>query len=209
MNYNLKPENEFELMQEFFLSGGTVDNMPAELFRVRKIWLRADQLLRQFPYYNNEKIANHLIADLPEFNLALSTAKRHVTLAKRYFNEVEKETPATHRRILTELCYKQIAILEQQQLEYPKNAHNISKQIEKWSNRLAALNKLYEPEKADDNTHGDITIILSSNELDFPDIPQISDKELYTIIDEVAEEIEITTKDKQKIIDKDVKGKII
>ncbi len=209
MNHNITPETEYEMMQQFFQSGGTIETMPDELLRVRKIWLHADRLVRKYPYYNNEKIAKQLIADLPEFNLALSTAKNHVTYAKKYFDFVETESPQTHRRILTEICYKQIAILERQQLQSPRRAHLISKIIEHWSNRIASINHLYEKEKQEQFEHGDITLIISDDDLKFPDLKSISDKELFKIIDKVAEEVEITTAEKQQIIEKDVNGKLI
>jgi len=209
MNINILPETDYNIMQQFFQNGGTIDNMPPELLRVRLIWKRADEIIRKFPYYNNERIANQLISDFPEYNLSLSTAKRHVSNAKKYFDLVETETPATHRRILTELAYKQIALLENMQIAYPNRAHMVSKIIENWHNRIASINKLYDKEIEEIDNKRDITVILSGNELDFDDVPKISDKELYKIIDEVADFADLKPAEKQKIIDKDVKGKIL
>jgi len=209
MNLKINPKDEYEMMQQFFLSGGTIESMPPELLRIRKIWLRADQLVRKYPYYNNEQIANQLIADLPDFNLALSTAKNHVTYAKKYFDFVETESPAAHRRILTTILYKQISILEQLQTRQGSNAHHISKVIEKLTNRIASINGAYNEDKATEEQQGDIIVMLSDKDLDFPDIEKISDKELYQIIEDVTDYVDITNEEKQKIIDKDVKGKIL
>jgi hypothetical protein len=209
MNYKIDPEDEFLMMQEFFLSGGNVDSMPAELLRIRKIWMRADELVRKYPYYNNEKIANQLISDLPEYNLCLSTAKKHVTYAKKYFDLVESESPATHRRILSSILYKQIKKLQELQNVQGTKAHHIAKVIEGLVNRIASINHLYDKEVKDDEPTGDIVVVLSEKDFDFEDIETISDKELYKIIDQIAGAVEITPAEKQKIIDKDVKGKLI
>jgi hypothetical protein len=209
MNFKISHENEYQMMEQFFRTGGTIESMPAELLRVRRIWKRADELVRKYPYYNNEQIANQLIADLPEYNLALSSAKNHVTYAKKYFDFVETETPATHRRILTTILYKQIALLQEVQKKQGINAHNIAKSIELITNRIASMNKVYNEEIAVEEQTGDIFIMLSEKDLFFPDIPKISDKELYKIIDEITDCVDITNVEKQKIIDKDVKGNII
>ncbi len=209
MNIKLTAEKEFQMMQEFFLNGGTIENMPPELFRVRHIWKRADEILRKFPYYNNEKIANQLMADLSEYDLSLSTAKNHVTYAKQYFNFVESETPETHKRILTEICYKQIAILEKHQLVNPDRAHLASKSIELWSNRIASINGLYDKKEKIEAPKGDINIILSSDDMKFNDIPSLPEKELYSTIEEVTEIVDITESEKQKIISKDVENNIL
>jgi len=209
MNLNITPENEFQMMEQFFQNGGTLDNMPQELLRVRRIWKRADEILRKFPWYDNEKIANQLIADLHEYQLSLSTAKNHVTYAKKYFNFVEAESPETHRRILTELAYKQIAVLEKLQLEQPRKAHQVSKVIEQWHNRIASINHLYDKQETEKEDNRDIFVVLSDDDLKFEDVPYISDKELYSIIDDVAEFADMTPSEKQKMIDKDVKGKLI
>ncbi|MCD6566515.1 MAG: hypothetical protein J7K53_11310 [Bacteroidales bacterium] len=209
MNLLTIQNNEYQMMLNFFQNGGTVDNMPPELLRVRRIWKRADELFRKYPYYANEKLANQLISDLPEYDLALSTAKKHITYAKKYFDFVETESPETHRRVLTTIAYKQIAILEELQLKQPQKAAHISKMMENWSNRISSINHLYDENKETEQQHGDITIIISDNELDFPDLPKISDKELYTIIEDMTDVVDITTAEKQKLIDKDVKGKIV
>jgi hypothetical protein len=209
MNLNISPEIEFDMMQQFFLNGGNSDNMPEELLRVKRIWKRADELVRKYPYYDNEKIANQLMSDLPEYNLALSTAKKHVTYAKKYFDQVEAETPATHRRILTDILYRQIAILERQQLVLPSKAHQISKVIESISNRISSLNHLYDQEKEQNENQGDIFLVLSNNDLDFPDIPSISEKELQKAIKKVTEEVDISPDEFEKIMQKDVKGNVI
>ena len=209
MDYNIKPKEEYDMMLQFFQTGGTVETMPEELLRTRLIWKRADALILKYPYYNNEKIAEQLRADFPEYDLAVSTAKNHVTNAKKYFDFVETESPATHRRILTTLLYKQIAILEQQQILQPTKGHQIGKVIDALSNRIASINHLYEKETAAPEEEGDVTIILSNNALDFEDIPVISDAELYKTIDKISSVVPLSTEEKQKIIDKDVKGKIL
>jgi len=209
MNYNLDPEDEFLMMQEFFLSGGTADSMPESLLRIHKIWKRADDLVRKYPYYDNEKIANQLISDFPEYDMALSTAKNHVTSAKKYYDFVEAESPNTHRRILTTILYKQIAKLEALQREQGTKAHHIAKVIQDLVNRIASINHLYDKEKQDETRQGDIYVILSENDLEFEDIDYITDKELYGIIEDVTDKVSITPAEKQKIIDKDVKGNII
>ncbi len=209
MNLTIHPETEYNMMQEFFLNGGTSDTMPEELLRVRRIWKRADELVRKYPYYNNEKIANQLIVDLSEYNLALSTAKQHVTYAKKYFDQVEAESPATHKRILSDLLYRQIAMMEEQQARYPSKAHQIGKTIEVLVNRLASINHLYDKETEQEDAHGDVFLILSGNDLDFPDIPSVTETELQKAIKSVTDEIEVTPAEIDKIIEKDVKGNIL
>jgi len=209
MNVKLDPREEYDMMTQFFQTGGSIETMPEELFRVRTIWKRADELVRKYPYYNNEKIAEQLRADFPEFDLAITTAKNHVTNAKKYFDFVETETPATHRRILTTLLYKQIAILEQQQLKQPLRAHQIAKVIDGLANRISSINHIYDQEPAPQKEQSDMTLILSNNSMDFEDIPIITDKELYDTIEKITQVVSISTEEKQKIIDKDVKGKIL
>jgi len=209
MNLKITPENEYFMMLQFFQNGGTLDNMPEDLKRTRTIWMRADEILRKRPWYSNETIANQLIADLPEYNLALQTAKKHVTSAKKYFDFVETDSPATHRRILVEKAYKQIAILEALQISQPLKAHYISKEIDNWCNRIAQLTKLYNEEEKDEEEIRDITIILDVNSMNFPDIKHVSQKELYKMIQDVTEYTDITPSEKQKIIHKDVEGNII
>lgn len=209
MNYSIAPKDEYQMMQDFFLNGGTLSSMPPELLRVRSIWKRADELVRKYPYYNNEKIANHLLSDMPEMDMCISTAKKHVTEAKKYFNFCEKESPETHKRILLEICYKQIAILEKLQIANPLRANNVSKTIEQWSNRIASLSGAYDKEETStEERQGDLYIVFSDKELDFPDIPDISDKELYKVIDDVTDKVSISTSEKKKLINKDVKGNI-
>lgn len=209
MNLHISPDSEFDMMQQFFLNGGSSDSMPEELLRVKRIWKRADELVRKYPWYDNEKIANQLMADLPEYPMSLSSAKRHVTNAKKYFDHVETETPATHRRILTDILYRQIAILEQQQLAYPWKAHQISKAIEQVSNRISSLNHLYDREAEEPAEQGDIYLSLSSNDLEFPDIPSITEKELQKAIKKVTEVVEVTPEEIETLIKKDVKGNVI
>jgi len=209
MNYSIKPNEEYDMMLQFFQTGGTIETMPEELLRTRLIWKRADALILKYPYYNNEKIAQQLRADFPEYDLALSTAKNHVTNAKKYFDFVETESPATHRRILSTILYKQIAILEQQQIAQPTKAHQIGKVIDGMSNRISSINHLYEKETAAPDEEGDVTIVLSNNSLEFEDIPDVTDAELYKSIDKIASVVSLSTEEKQKIIDKDVKGKIL
>ena len=209
MNYSISLKDEYQMMQDFFGSGGTIDSMPPELLRVRSIWKRADELVRKYPYYNNEKIANQLMADMPEHDLCLSTAKKHVSYAKKYFDFVETESPNTHRRILTEIAYKQIAMLEKSQLANPLRSHHFSKQIEVWSNRVASMNKVYDKEdKITDERQGDLYFVFSDNAMEFEDVEDISDKELYKVIDQVTDKVDITTTEKKKIINKDVKGNL-
>ncbi len=209
MNLNLPIENDYQMMSEFFQSGGTLENMPEALKRVRLIWLRADKILRDFPYYSNEKIAEQLRSDMAEYDLPLSTAKAHVTYAKKYFDTVEAETPATHKRLLTELCYKQIAKLTKHQKDYPTKAHITSKSIETWANRIASINGLYNETKEIAPAIGDTYILLSSDALKFNDIPDVTEKELYSTIEKVTKVIDVTETEKQKIIDKDVKNNIL
>jgi len=209
MNIKLAAETEYQMMQDFFINGGSLENMPSELRRVRKIWKRSDEILRKFPYYNNEKIAKQLIADLPEYDLSLQTAKFHVTNAKKYYNFVESEVPETQIRILTELAYKQIAILEEQQKLYPAKAHLISKTIETYINRIVSINGGYDKKKETEDKGGDIFLILSSDDTKFEDIDNVTDAELYSTIEEVTKVLDITETEKQKLIDKDVKGNII
>jgi len=208
MNIKLAAETEYQMMQDFFLNGGSLDDMPEELRRVRRIWKRSDEILRKFPYYNNEKIAKQLIADLPEYDLSLQTAKLHVTNAKKYYNFVESEVPETQIRILTELAYKQIAVLEEQQKLYPAKAHLISKTIETYVNRIVSINGGYEKKKESED-NGDIFLILSSDDTKFEDIDNVTEAELYSTIEEVTKVLDISETDKQKLIDKDVKGNII
>ena len=82
--------------------------------------------------------------------------------AKKYFDTVETETPATHKRLLTELCYKQIAKLTKHQKDYPTKAHITSKSIETWANRIASINGLYNETNEIAPAIGDTYILLSS-----------------------------------------------
>lgn len=209
MNLIIRPEEEFEMMQQFFVNGGTSDEMPEELLRLRIIWKRADELIRKFPYYNNERIANQLIADLPEYLNTLSTAKTHVVNAKKYYDLVETDTPETHKRILTDIAHKQIAALIEQQKACPQRAHQISATIEKWVNRIASINKLYDDIVNDNFDSRDIVLVISDDSLAFPDIPDVTEKELYSTIEKVTKEIDITTAEQKRLIDKDVKGNVL
>jgi len=205
MNVNISPEQEYQMMQAFFTNGGVVENMPEEMLRTRRLWKRADEIIRKAPWYDNEKIANQLISDFPEYTMSLSAAKRHVTAAKKYFDFVETDTPATHRRILTSLLYKQMAKL----IEYqPYNPVQTAKVIEQLSNRIAAINHLYEKEEQGEADTGDLNLIISTQEINFPDIKQLTSKELYTIIDEITDCVELTDEEKQLIIQKDVENKL-
>jgi len=207
MNLIISPQNEYKMMLDFFNSGGTITEMPTELLKIRTVWKRADELFRKFKYYNNEKLAKLLMDDMPEQDMALSTAKAHISNAKKYYNFVEKETPETHKRMLTDILYQQIAMMEAMQLEYPLRADRYSKQIEVIVNRIASINKLYEKEETQTNERqGDLTIIFSSNTSNFDDIEDISDNELYTIIEEVTEKTDLSNKEKNRLISKDVKG---
>lgn len=206
MNIHIDPEKEYRMMQQFFQNGGNVDNMPKELLRVRQIWKEADRLIRRYGYYDNERIANQLIADHPEFNLAPSTAKQHVTAAKRYFDFVETETPATHRRRLTDLLYKQI---EKLQIYQPNNPINSSKVINELIKTIAFINHL---EKEDEPPKIDETgsmLVISDAAIDFPDMKRYTDAQLYAIIEDVTEIVDLTPAEKKKLIDKDVNGKLI
>jgi len=209
MNIKLGAENDFLMMQEFFQSGGTLDAMPEELRRVRLIWKRADDILRQFPYYSNEKIANQLRADLPEYDLSPRLARLHVTNAKKYYDFAEGESPETHQRLLTEICYQQIAVLKKHQLNFPSKAHITGKSIEAWVNRIASINSLYDKKEQKSEDTGDLFLILSSDDMKFPDIPNVTEKELYSVIEDVTQSVEITEAEKQKIISKDVKNNIL
>ena len=206
MNIKLDPEKEFKIMQQFFSNGGSVDNMPEELLRVRRIWKEADRLVRRYPYYDNEKIANQLMADLPEFKLATSTAKQHVTAAKRYYDFVETDSPETHRRILIDILYKQIAKLQIYQANNPiKTAEAICKITEQIS-RLKGLDK----ETGVPNVEtGTSFLMLSSSALDFPDMRNYTDSQLYAIIEDVTDVVDLSPGEKKKLIDKDINGKLI
>jgi len=210
MNHKINPFQEYELMLNFFQTGGNLEKMPSDLKRIHTIWKRADELVRKYPYYNNEKLAEQLRTDFAELDLTLSIAKRHVTQAKKYFDFVETETPATHRRIITTILYKQIAMLEQQQFIQPSKADRIAQTIEKIAHRIAALNKVYSEEKEEaPEEDNDITFILSTDSTQFEDIPDISDAELYRTIDKITKVIPISPEEKAEIIAKDVKNKIL
>jgi len=207
MNYkNIDPEKEYKLMSSFLMSGGNLDGMPEELRRIRLIWKRADELIRKTPFYNNERIAQLLLVEFPEYEMGLSTAKNHVTAAKKYFDSVETETPATHRRILTDILYKQIVKLNAYQAHSPVQT---AKAIAEISKMIASINHLFEKEEKNVSQEGETFIIVSSNDNDFPDIPHYTKKELFKIIDEISNVIDISETEKQKIIDKDVHGKLL
>jgi hypothetical protein len=205
MRVPIDPEKEYKMMLQFFQNGGTSDNMPEELLRTRRIWKRADELIRKYPWYNNEKIANNLIADMPEYDMALITAKQHVIAAKKYYDTAETSTPATHRRILTDILYRQIAKLEAYQAHNPIGA---AKAIAELNKQIALMNHVYEKEEPVKELEGDTIMILSSQDNEFPELPSYSKKELYKIIDKITESIDLNPEERQKLIDKDVEGKL-
>lgn len=203
MNIHIDPEQEYKMMMQFFQGGGEVEGMPEEMLRTRKLWKRADQLIRRYPYYDNEKIAKQLLADFPEYNLSLSSAKRHVTSAKKYFDFVETETPATHRRILTTLLYKQIEKLNIYQANNPVNAAKIINQL---AQTIAGINHLYEKDKEEEKELEEPIIVLSEKDFDDMNIKVLPEKELYKLIDKITEAVDLNPEERQKMIDKDVRG---
>jgi len=208
MNYKISPEADYEAMQSFFIKGGTIENMSDEYKKLHIIWKRSDEILRKFPWYHNEKIANQLIADFPEYDIPLKTAKNHVSNAKKYYDFTVNETPATQVRLLTEICHKQIAILQAHQQTYKNKAHVTAKVIESWVHQIAVLNKLYADDVPVEKENSEINFILSSNDIDFDDVPSISEKEINKQLEKIAKAIDLTEAEKNQIYKKDVKNNI-
>ncbi len=210
MIVKLAPEGEYQIMLDFFKNNKT-DAMPPKLNKLHTIWKRADSILRKNPAKGNSLIARQLIIDFPEYNLTQNIATKHVINAKKYFNDTQSDTSATHIRILSEIAYKQIAILIEHQFKYPSKAPMTSKSIEMWVNRISSINGVYDKKNKSEinNTQNNLVLMLSSSDISFPDIPQVLDKDLYNIIDNIAKRTDISPSEKKQIIDKDVKNRIL
>jgi len=207
MNIKLSPKHELQLMSDFFATGNT-DNMPPALERTMKIWKRADAILLKSPYLTTEKIAKQLIIEFTdEYPMVLSTARKHVIAAKQFFDQVSTETPQTHRRILVNILYKQLAKLQSIQHH---NVTQYSKQIDAVVHRISMLTDAYNfNTDANENEYDtDMMFIVSDNAADFPDMEEISDKKLFNLIDKLADTVSLTEEQKQELIDKDIKGLI-
>jgi hypothetical protein len=214
-NYKIHPEQEYLMLQNYYKTGDG-SQMPDELLRLETIYHFIQPLLDK-GFLKQQQIANLLYSefkkrdsespsDATKFNITRKTSWNHVTNARKYYFESQEENPSIHRLRLTKLLYKQIAIIQEVLSEQPVKAEKIIMEL---ADKIAKLNKCYDSDRENINSSkGEIYFLLSDNTKEFPDILEVSDDELYKLIDKFTISHELTDEQKSKIIRKDVRGEL-
>lgn len=215
-NYKIHPEQEYLLLEEYYKTGDG-SNMPPELQRNESIYrfvrpfldkgYLSQQQIVNLVYSHFTKLDQESASDAMKYRLTLKTTWNHVTNARKFYFEDKEEKPSVHRQRLTKLLYKQLEILK---VAMPDNPVKVGKIVAEVINKIADLNKVKEPDTPENEiAAGDTMFILSDNAKEFPEIEEVTDKELYLLIDDFTKNQELTPAQRERIIKKDIQGEII